>query len=210
MSIFGAIKLAGDIEDAALLTLESWFPVYKKEVELQMGLAPGTLVAPKAWLKANTLDREAGDSMPAIVAVSPGLSSRQTPKQEGDGTFRVWFSIGLGVFVSADRRSHTMDLVRIYTALVRTIMLQKQSLGGVADGTTWLDESYDDNFPFLDDQTISAGQVIFDVEVAGVVSRFGGPTTGAVLPVATPDPATQPGSEWPLVATVTSSVDTKG
>jgi len=36
------------------------------------------------------------------------------------------------------------------------------------------------------------------------VNRFGGPSTGAIIPVATPDPATQPGSDWPLVATVTS------
>lgn len=209
MSIFGAITLGDDLENAVLTTLETWWPVYMKEVELQANIPVGSLPAPKSWLKADQLDRDAGDNLPAIVVVSPGLSSRSHPAQEGDGSFRVWFSIAAGVFVSADRRAHTMRLVRIYTAIARTIMLQKQSLGGFAAGTTWLDESYDDNFPFADDKTISAGQVIFEVEVDGVVNRFGGPTTGAVVPVATPDPATQPGSDWPLVATVTSTVEVK-
>lgn len=208
MSIFDAIKIADDLETKTLTTLESWWPVYSKELELQAGIAPGTIAQPKSWLQADTLDREAGDALPAIVVVSPGLSGKK-PAQEGDGSFRVWFSIGIGVFVGADRRKHTMRLVRIYTAIARTIMLQKQSLGGFADGTSWLDESYDDNFPFTDDQTISAGQVIFEVELAGVVNRRGGPTTGAVTPVATPNPATQPGSNWPLVATVTSTVTPK-
>jgi hypothetical protein len=133
------------------------------------------------------------------VVISPGLSSRNKPKQEGDGSFRVFFSIGVGVFVSAGNRQDTMKLVRVYTAIIRTILLQQQSLGDFADGSEWLDESYDDNFPFPDDLTISAGQVVFEIEVAGLVNRFGGPKT------VDPEP-TQPGSDWPLAETVTATV----
>lgn len=210
MSIFDAIKVADSLEAAAIATLESWWPVYTKEVELQSGLAPGTIAQPKSWLVANDLDHETADALPAVVVVSPGLSGRTPPKQEGDGSFRCFFSIGIGIFGGADNRKNTNRLTRLHTAIARTIMLQKQSLGGYADGTSWLDESYDDNFPFTDNQTISAGQVVFEVEVAGVVNRFGGPTTGAVVPGAVPDPVNQPGSEWPLVAKVTSTVTTKG
>lgn len=80
-------------------------------------------------------------------------------------------------------------------------MLQKQSLGGFADGTTWLDESYDDAFQFTDTQTVGAGQVVFAIEVAGVVNRYGGPPT----PIP-PDPDTQPGSDWPTVEEHTETV----
>lgn len=209
MSIFDAIKMADDLEEAAKATLVAWFPTYSAEFELQAGLTAGTLPQPKSFLKADSLDREAADMMPAIVIVSPGMSGRQPPKQEGDGSYRCFFSIGIGCFVSAPVRKDTMRLVRIYTAIARTIMLQKQSLGGYADGTSWLDESYDDNFPFTDDQTISAGQVIFEVEIAGVVNRFGGPAKFGGPPPA-PDPVTQPGSDWPLVETVTATITPEG
>lgn len=209
MSIFGAIKLSDDLETATVNTLGSWWPVYSREVELQAQITPGSIAPPKSWLKANQLDREAADALPSIVVVSPGLSGRNAPKQEGDGSFRCWFSIAVGVFVASEDRKSTMRLVRLYTAIARTIILQKQSLRGFADGTTWLDESYDDNFPFADGRTISAGQVVFEVEVAGVVNRFDGPSTGSVEFPATPDPINQPGSNWPLVEIVTSTVDVR-
>jgi hypothetical protein len=102
--------------------------------------------------------------------------------------------------VSANTRSQTVKLLRDYMAVVRTIMLQKQSLGGLVSGCTWVDESYDDDFPFTDDQTISTGQIVFEIEIAGLVNRFDGPAT--VDP--TPD---QPGSEWPLAETVMATVE---
>jgi hypothetical protein len=207
MSIFGAIQVATDLEDAVVTTLSDWFPVYLREYERQAGLvadnvAPLKHPLPQSYLRADKLDREAASALPAIVVVSPGLSGRSKPSQEGDGSFNVPFNIAAGVFVGSNLREDTMRLVRVYTAICRTIMLQKQSFGGFANGSAWVDESYDDDFPFPDGQTISAGQVIFEVWVAGVVNRFGGPA-------ADPDPATQPGSEWPLAETVTATVEPK-
>lgn len=207
MTIFEAIKIADNLEQAALTTLETWWESYLREYERQAGLVANNVQPlkhglPKSWLLSNQLDAETRDraNLPAIVVLNPGMSGRNTPKQEGDGTFRVWWSLAVGVFVSANTRADTMKLVREYTAIARTIMLQKQSLGGFADGTTWLDESYDDNFPFSDDQTISAGQAVFEIEVAGVVNRFAGP-------VGAPDPVTQPGSSWPLATYVHATVE---
>lgn len=210
MSIFGAIKVADDLENAMLTTLEAWFPTYKKEYELQDPiLNVGDLPAPKGYLKANQLDAPSDVTFPALVVVSPGLSGRLTPKQEGDGTFRVHFNVAVGVFVSADRRAHTRQMVRVYCAIVRTILLQQQDLGGYGDGLIWLDESYDDAFPFTETETISAGQVVFEAEVSGVVSRFGGPAAyGGPEPA--PDPANQPGEDWPTVLTTTPTVTIKG
>lgn len=207
VSIFGAISIATDLEQAVLDTLEKWFQTYLIEFELQTGLIKKNTDAthyplPKSWLKADQVDRAAADAMPSIVVVSPGLSGRNAPRQEGDGSFRVFFSIGIGVFVGANNRPDTMHLVRVYTAIVRTILLQHQGLGGFADGCQWLDESYDNNFPFTDDQSISAGQVVFEIEVAGIVNRYGGPA--AVEPT-----SDMPGSSWPLAETVIATVERK-
>lgn len=205
--IFGAIKVADDLEQAAIDTLSSWFPVYIRELEVQHGIALDALPLPRSYLTADRVDRSNADQLPSVVVVSPGLSGRR-PQQEGDGTFRCSFSLGIGVFVAGYDRTATKRLVRQYTAIARTIMLQKQGLSGYADGTTWLDESYDDDFSFTDGQTVGAGQTIFEVDVAGVVSRYGGPAVYGGPPPA-PNPATQPGALWPEVAKATATVEVK-
>lgn len=207
LSIFGAITIGTQLEQAVVDTLGLWFPTYLKEYELQAGLiAHNTDVCkhplPKRIVKADRLDKTIADLLPAIVVVSPGLSGKTLPKQEGDGSMRVFFSIAAGVFVSARTRDETMEAVRVYTAIARTILLQKQSLGGFADGSVWLDESYDDNFPFADRQTISAGQVVFEIEVSGLVNRFDGPKTAEPV-------SSQPGSDWPLAEQVMATVERK-
>jgi len=205
VSIFGAIQIADDLEEAVLNTLEKWFYTYLVEYELQTHQIPDkyhrpTHPMPRSYLKVNQLDKEAADQLPSIVCVSPGLSSRHAPAQEGDGSFRAFFNVGVGVFCTAKDRKDTMKICRMYTAICRTIMLQQQSLGGFADGSWWIDESYDPHFSFTDDQTISAGQVVFEIEVAGVVNRYDGPKT------IDPEPE-QPGSDWPLAETVTATVE---
>jgi hypothetical protein len=212
--IFQQIKIAEDLEEAARLTLRDWFPVYLREIEVQSPAEPDprhipsdSLPMPNSFLTAEKLDKEAADQLPAVVVVSPGLSGKN-PKQEGDGSFRCFFNIGVGVFVESNDRPHTKRLVRLYTAIARSIMLQKQSLGGYANGTTWLDESYDDNFSFTDRQTIGVGQVVLEVEVAGVVNRYGGPAVYGGPPPA-PDPVTQPGATWPEVETTSATVEVK-
>jgi hypothetical protein len=207
LSIFDSITIGDQLEQAVIDTLDLWFATYLEEYELQAGQIanPGDPLnhdLPAAYLKSDQLDREAANNLPAVVVVSPGLSGRQSPLQEGDGSFRAFFSIAVGVFVGASDRADTLKLVREYTAIIRTILLQKQSLGGFSDGAGWLDESYDDHFDFTDDQTVSAGQVVFEFEVAGFVNRFAGPTGD-------PSPA-QPGSSWPLADTVIATVETKG
>lgn len=205
MSIFDAIKVADDLEQSVITTLELWFPVYIRELELQQVIPQDSLPLPRSFLTSDKVDKEAADQLPAVVVVSPGLAGRR-PMQEGDGSFRVPFSIGVGIFVAGNDRTATKRLIRLYTAICRTIMLQKQSLGGFAAGTSWLDESYDDAFNTTDNQTIGAGQVVFEVEVDGAVNRYGGPAIPFEPPPA-PDPDTQPGSEWPLVQSVSAVVE---
>jgi hypothetical protein len=201
-TIFENIVDADQVEGWVRDTLELWFNTYMREFELAQGIDVDTLPRPRSWRVAETVDREATDQLPTVVIVSPGLNGDR-PMQEGDGSFRAIWTVGVGIFVSAATREDTKRLVRWYGAIIRAIMLQKQSFGGNADGSSWLDESYDDNFNFTDDQTISAGQVIFDVEVANVITRFAGPTD----PI--PDPDTQPGSQWGVVTKEKTFIDVK-
>jgi hypothetical protein len=208
VSIFEAIKIADTLEEAVRDTLMAWFKTYLREFELQASLTRDVLPEPRTITIANDLDQQAANQLPAVVIVSPGLSPRNRPKQEGDGSFRVWLAVGIGVFASGASRQDTAKLIRYYTAIIRTIILQHQSLGGVADGCEWFDESYDDAFNFSDEETVGAGQVVFEFEVAGVVNRYGGPAA-PFQPEPAPDPDTQPGSNWPVVQKVTATVEAK-
>jgi hypothetical protein len=207
VSIFGSVTIATQLEESILQTLEKWFHTYLVEYELQAGLIMSNMQTPKhpepkSWLTSDTLDREASNPLPCICVVSPGLSTRNFPYREGDGSYRVFFNIGIGAFVSANTRRDTLKLCRIYVAICRMISLQKSDFQGFASGSEWLNESYDDHFLFTDDQTISAGQVFFEVEVAGYVNENDGPATVDPLP-------SQPGSDWPIVQEVDIDVEVK-
>lgn len=189
MSVFGPIIDANQVEEAVRTTLQIWFPTYLRELEIQRGLPAGALPDPRAYVISGDNDREPEDQLPAVVIVSPGLAD--SAYQEGDGSFRAPWSVGVGIFTSAKDRESTEKLIRLYCAAARAIMLHKQSLGGFADGTEWIDEDFDE-IEFDDTRTIGAGLVELVVTVANVVNRRGGP-------LSPPDPVGQPGSNWPLV-----------
>jgi hypothetical protein len=203
VSIFGPLFSTGDLEQAAMETLSEWFETYAIEYALQHDMERHAIALPKSYRTSAQLDRDDGASLPGIVVVSPGLGANK-PSQEGDGSYRAQFILGIGAFVSANDRDPTTKLLRMYTAIIRAIILQKQSLKGFACGTEWVDESYDDVFRYPDGQTIQGGQVVFTVEVDGLVNRYGGPP--APTP---PDPDTQPGGTWPLAETVSAEIRVK-
>lgn len=188
VDIFKPIVDGSVVEGWVMQTLKDWWQVYAREVAIQRGEDPDRYPLPKSYITVDgtTPDREVADQLPALVVVSPGLDGTP-PRHDGRGQYRASWMVGIGLFVSGNTREATKDLVRIYTAIARAIMLQKSSLGGHASRATWTDESYDDDFNFTDQQTISAGSVIFSVEVDNVITHGAGP-------VGPPNPGTQPGS----------------
>jgi hypothetical protein len=99
--------------------------------------------------------------------------------------------VGLMVVLSARTVSEAGELVGLYTAAVRTLIVQHPSLGGLATATEWRDESYN-NAPVEVQRTGQAGLLEFSVYVDDIVSTRGGPATPP------PDPTIEPG-DWPLV-----------
>src|SRR5580765_5903638 len=142
MSIFDEIKISSQLETAVKDTLNLWWDVFAKEVELQMGIPVGSLTKPIAFMTSAQVDRELSPPMPGIVVVSPGMGPTK-PLRDGDGFYRTFWHIAIAVFVSAKDRDSTADLLRLYAGIARTIIIKKSSLGGFANGLTWEDESYD-------------------------------------------------------------------
>ena len=200
MSWFELIIDGGEVEQRVQDTLKAWFPTYLRELELQTNdYEEGQLPAPRAYNVSESLDTFSEDQLPAIAVISPGLADR--PTKTGDGKWSAIWEIGVGIVVSARDEATTRNLSRLYSAVIRAIMLQKRSLGGFADGVLWIDEAYDP-LRVEEERTFQAGMLTFHVIVGDVVDQQGGPFTQ--LP---PDPDTMPGADWPLAQTVEVTIE---
>jgi hypothetical protein len=199
-SEIGAVVTGRDVELAALALLQRWAGTYLAEMERQSGRVPGSLPRPRAWATAADFETWPEDQVPRVLLVSPGLL--EPPKAAGQGTYRVTWSLGLGVVVSAATMDETMVLAKLYTAALRAALVQHPSLEGFAAGVDWLDENYDD-LPSIDTRSLGAGQAIFGIHVDDVSRRWNGPVT----PSDPPTPDTAPLPTDPDVSTVLIDVE---
>jgi hypothetical protein len=204
-SAIGPIVTGAEVEQAALDVLRRWSSTYLAHLEVQHGLEPGALPRLRAWTTAPEFEKWPEDQLPAVLLVSPGISEEPLP--DGAGYYRVRFSLGVAVIVSAASLADTARLAKWYGAVMRTILLQHQSLEGFAGGITWVDENYDD-VPSEDTRTLGASQSIFAVEVRGFARRWNGPATPFRLPGDDPDgppsepPPLGPMPDDPIIETV--------
>lgn len=141
--------------------------------ELGSQLGRGDLPDFRSVSTSNDADIWPEDQLPAAIVICPGLAAE--PRKRSNGWSARW-ALGLGAVVSAGTRSDTLDLIGIYTAAMRAMILQHPSLGSFAAGTYWSGERYDELLT-QDERTIAAGQVIFVVDVDAVVDSRGGPSS---------------------------------
>lgn len=173
-SAIGPIVTGRDVEVAAIRVLKRWSGTYLAECERQRDYEPGSLPRIRAWTASPTLDKWPEDQLPVVIVISPGLIDGPSP--DGRGLYRARFSLGIAPVTSAAGLERTAELAKLYTAALRSCLIQHQSLEGFALGVEWLDESYDD-LPLDDGRTLGAGQAIFAVEVGGIARRWNGPST---------------------------------
>jgi len=181
----GPVVTGRDVELAALAVLKRWSGTYLADMERRTDRPAGSLPRVRGWTTAPDFETWPEDQIPRVLLVSPGLA--EPPKADGGGSYRARWTMGFGVVVSAATMDETMVLAKLYTAALRTCILQHQSLEGFAAGVEWLDENYDD-LPSIDTRSLGAGQAIFAVEVADVSRRWGGPPTPNDPPVPDTDP----------------------
>jgi hypothetical protein len=191
----GDIMTGRDVELAMLTFLRRWGGTYLAECERQRGYGPGALPRVRAYTTAADFEKWPEDQLPCLLLVSPGLA--EAPLADGAGSYRVKFSVGLAVIVSAATMDETAALSKLYVAAMRAAILQHQSLEGFASGVEWLDETYDD-LPSVDTRSLGAGQCIFAVEVSGFARRWNGPKT----PEEPPSPDYMPLPEDPYAERV--------
>lgn len=190
--VFGKVLIASEIEEAITNLLQKWFPTYLAEIARQLGQNRNIFPAPQNYTNRNSFDAEAGEKIPKVVVISPGLATGPVRRQMG--AYHATWRLGVGVATGAkDEQSANMK-VKVYGGAVRAILPQQQGDTGIPGLTqiTWINELYEDmNIP-NQHQLYKAASLLFSVEVEGVVDQHKGPTAPTID--APPD--------WPTVQDV--------
>lgn len=191
---FGRHHLRKAVEE----TLKKWMPDYLAEAERENGLKPRTLPNFETYEHVNEFRNWADDETPVCIIVSPGLAET---KQKGAGEYTGVFDLGVAAIVGANNRENTDKLADLYGPILRQLLLQQAGLGGVATGIDYIDEKYND-VPDGQDSPLSSAQVIFTVEVPGIVNG----RKGTIAP--SEDPYGDDG-EAPLADDVNVEIESK-
>lgn len=203
-SIFGQVLTRSNLEDAVVALLRKWMDTYLAEVERQNGIPVRTLPRPRSIERRNAFEHWVEEQLPSLVVVSPGTVG--PPRKRGGGSYVAEWAVGIAAIAGGKDANSTRDLVDLYTAAVRMLILQRPSLEGFAIGATWEDEHYDDIADSDVGRTMASGQVVFQITVEDLVFANAGPITPDDPPTTPPD--TSP--TWPIVDTVHLDVELEG
>lgn len=170
--------VSGDVVESAVKDhLQRWLPTYLSAIaDEHDDIERGDIALPKSWTNSPRFDFTLEGKLPAILILAGGLLA--PPLKRGDGSFQATWAIGIGVIVEAagDPSGEAAGtLARRYVAALRSIIVQKPSLGDShVEGVTWEDEGYDDMDP-AGRASRAAGRVVFAVTYNHVVNDRGGP-----------------------------------
>lgn len=168
----GPVVSATHLRNAVLDTLKGWLSYYLSEAERAHGIPPGTIRRPRTWQVLPDIDANVADQYPALFVTSPGLAG--APTMDGEGNVRASWAVGAHVIIRGQDFQSVADEVGIYTAAMRTLLIQQASLDGLASTATWSGESYD----LLDPRagrTLGGGTVDLEYVLADIAKVAVGP-----------------------------------
>lgn len=184
MTVFGSIFSANQLEEAAIATLQLWFPTYLREIERQVGLAVGELDTPKNYSNRNSFDTERGEETPKIVAISPGIIGQ--PRKNGSGKYSAIWQLGIGIAFAAKTEAEANAKTKNYASAIRALIVQQPKLDGTLNiiEVVWFGEQYVD-LPIPNRvELFRSASLMFHFEIMDIVSKRGGPE----VPVVGSDP----------------------
>lgn len=174
--VFGNMFVAGSLEQAYINTLIKWFPDYVNEVAAQNDLDPAEIAIPKNYTNRNSFDMLPAEELPKVIVISPGTVG--DPTMYNNGTYEAAWRIGVGV-VHAHKDENTANyLSKVYAAVVREIINDKQTLDDSVYGiqhTLWVNEMYDDVPIGSPTVKTRAASLNFSTLLTGVSTKGRGP-----------------------------------
>lgn len=188
---FGPVFSFGNVEQWVLDLADKWSVTYLAEAERQQNEPPRTFADFKSFITANEWNRWPEEKLPCLLVIDTGLGEQ--PQRTGEGKWRARRLIGASVIVSARSRKEARWSAGLYSAAVRSMLLQHQDLDHPENigGLDWIDER---PAPLQqeDERSIAAQMMFFYVDVFDIADE-GGVPRGPLLPNdPPPDPYVAP------------------
>lgn len=120
----------------------------------------------RTWEQLPTLEALTTANLPAVAVTSPGLADRPTRRSSG---YNAPWRIVVGAFVRGTSFTETAGRVRDWAAVIRQVMVQHPTLGGVATGLEWVGEEYVERPERSSARTLGGCAVAFDVTARNVI-----------------------------------------
>lgn len=153
---------ATDVRSALTQTLKDHLPGALDALAAEKGLAPGALPAPRSWARLPDFTKLPEKQSPSVVVTSPGLEAE--PARDYLLVYAAAWRIRAFVVIRGRSYDEVADRVGHYTAALRNAVLAHAQLGGLAERTIWVDETYAE-LAVDQARSIGAGSVGFVVAV---------------------------------------------
>lgn len=181
-AVFGAFITDWQVENAVTDHLREWMPDYichaQRSVDAALearGLDPlsANLPEPKSYpVTPREPDKWPEDHLPAIMVVSTGML--ETPRKHGN-VYKGIFSLGVASICAAGTEEMSKLFAGAYFAAAAQILLDKPSLGGFAEGTTFYGPPEFDWLSGERNRSLASRYCVFAVQVDGIFDITGGP-----------------------------------
>jgi hypothetical protein len=198
MTVLGAFKHEGQIERAALATLQRWTRSYLGLLEAELGYPAETLpdIHPGGWVRRTEIEigRRPEDQLPVLsVITGPTLSV----ERDGEGSYDAMWRLEVALIVTSALEEDTRDMAALYAVAVRKVLTQQPWIAGTGPDPTvsfpvtcrWVGNR-PDTIDVDQSRTLAGMRCSFEVYVDGVSTTDAGPTSPAPLP--DPDDGTRP------------------
>lgn len=120
----------------------------------------------RTWEQLPTLEALTAANLPAVAVTSPGLTKPASRRSSGyDATWRIV----VGAYVRGTSFIETAGRVRNWAAVIRQVMVQHPTLGGVSTGLEWVGEEYIERPERSSARTLGGCAVAFDVTARNVI-----------------------------------------
>ena len=191
--VYGPIFGGNSVQESVYNTLEKWLPAYIAETNRQLG--GDILQVVKEYRHRPEYRTLPKNVQCAILVIVPGTAG--TPKNYQEFTRANW-KVEIDAFIYGTKDwQETQALTSAYAACIRTCIIQHRDLGGFAETSKWMGETYYEG-EHSATRTTGMAKINFEITVGNNVTPFGGtPVAGYEALGVSTDPSVLPPADAP-------------
>lgn len=134
-----------------------------------LGLDEAGFKTVTTWQQVPDLKALSTAAFPAGAITSPGLADKPVRRAGTYDTYDAVWRVAIGVYDRGRDHAETADRCRTWAALVRAVVLNNTSLGGLATSMRWVGEELRQRPEQSAARTLGGCAVAFDIGASNVV-----------------------------------------